>query len=89
MSKMFDRAVEEIRKLPEHRQDDAAKLLLAIVGQDTAGYRLTPEQIEGVKKGLAEAEAGDYVANADVARWLASWGSEAELPAPTSRRRET
>jgi predicted transcriptional regulator len=39
-------------------------------------------QLERIREGLADAEAGRVVAHGEVARWLDSWGSEDELPPP-------
>lgn len=40
-------------------------------------------QVAGIRAAIAGAEAGERaVAHADVARWLDSWGTEAELPPP-------
>jgi predicted transcriptional regulator len=37
---------------------------------------------EKIRAGLADADAGRVVPHQEVARWLQSWGSEDELPAP-------
>jgi predicted transcriptional regulator len=39
-------------------------------------------QLERIREGLADAEAGRVVSHGEVARWLHSWGSEDELPPP-------
>lgn len=39
-------------------------------------------QLERIREGLADAEAGRVVSHGEVARWLDSWGSEDELPPP-------
>jgi predicted transcriptional regulator len=40
-----------------------------------------------IKKGVRQADKGLVVAGQDVDRWLASWGTPKELPAPKPRRR--
>jgi predicted transcriptional regulator len=43
-----------------------------------------------IRAGLAELEAGQGISNERVTEWLASWGTENELPAPSKpRRRKT
>ena len=37
---------------------------------------------EKIRAGLADADAGRLVPHEKVARWLDSWGTEDELPAP-------
>jgi RHH-type transcriptional regulator, rel operon repressor / antitoxin RelB len=39
-------------------------------------------QLERIREGLADAEAGRVASHGEVARWLDSWGSEDELPPP-------
>jgi predicted transcriptional regulator len=39
-------------------------------------------QLEKIREGLADAEAGRGVSHEEVARWLDSWGTENELPPP-------
>ncbi|MFG1383411.1 hypothetical protein [Xanthobacter versatilis] len=69
MTKLLDQAIAEIRKLSDAEQDRAAELLLGLVHRDEAGeagegreadYQLTPEQIERVRLGLAQARRGEF-----------------------------
>ncbi len=39
-------------------------------------------QIEAIRVGIADANAGRVVDHETVAAWLESWGTENELPAP-------
>jgi predicted transcriptional regulator len=39
-------------------------------------------QLEKIREGLADAEAGRVVSHEEVARWLDSWGIANELPPP-------
>jgi predicted transcriptional regulator len=39
-------------------------------------------QLQKIREGLADAEAGRIVSHEEVARWLESWGTEDELPPP-------
>ncbi|MFG1371401.1 hypothetical protein V5F32_04415 [Xanthobacter oligotrophicus] len=67
MTKLLDQAIAEIRKLSDAEQDRAAELLLGLVHRGEEGgeggeadYRLTPEQIERVRLGLAQARRGEF-----------------------------
>lgn len=67
MTKLLDQAIAEIRKLSDAEQDRAAELLLGLVHRGEAGgvdgeadYQLTPEQIERVRLGLAQARRGEF-----------------------------
>ena len=37
-----------------------------------------------VREGIADAEAGRVIPHEEVAKWLATWGTPAEQPAPKS-----
>ena len=39
-------------------------------------------QLEKIREGLADAEAGRVISHEEVTRWLESWGTEDELPPP-------
>lgn len=39
-------------------------------------------QVEAIRAGVADADAGRVVDHQAVAAWLESWGTENELPAP-------
>jgi predicted transcriptional regulator len=41
----------------------------------------------GVAEGIAQFARGEFVSLADVRKWVASWGSENELPTPSSKTR--
>jgi hypothetical protein len=49
MTKLLDEAVARLRKLPDDKQDEAAEALFAHLADDRR-YRLTPEQVEEVKR---------------------------------------
>jgi hypothetical protein len=61
MSKLLEQGIEAVRELPEESQDLAGELLLAMAGRRRGRLRLTPEQIEKVRIGLAEADRGEFV----------------------------
>ncbi len=57
MTKLFEKAVEAIRLLPSERQDEiGTMLLLELASPETDDYVLTPEQVEGVRRAIAEVE---------------------------------
>jgi hypothetical protein len=61
-----------LKRLPIHQADSG----LARLG--------VGREIERIREGLADAEAGRLVAHEDVLRWLDSWGTENELPPPNA-----
>lgn len=52
-------AVAEIRKLPDERQDEVAELLMELASDDDNPSSLTPEQVEGVRLALRQADHCD------------------------------
>ncbi len=55
---LLEEAIERLRALPEENQESAAAAVLVVVGQHEASYRLTPEQIEEIRRFDAEYDAG-------------------------------
>jgi hypothetical protein len=64
MSKLLDKAVAEIRRLPEDRQDEAAAILLDFAAQEPGDEYLSPEQIADLEDRLACAP--DYATEEEV-----------------------
>ena len=48
---------------------------------------LNDEQVEGIKEALAEVERGEIVPHEALEEWVASWGTDKELPRPTPIRK--
>jgi predicted transcriptional regulator len=40
-------------------------------------------QVAGIKRAIASFDRGEGIAHKQVEEWVASWGSDKELPAPT------
>ena len=70
MTKRFEEAVAEIRKLPEERQDQVAELLIELAADEDRAPALTPEQIEGVRLALKQAELSQFATEESVERLL-------------------
>jgi hypothetical protein len=54
MSEALKEIIERVRTWPEERQEDAARVLLAMEKQDRSPYRLTDEQAAEVQRRLDE-----------------------------------
>jgi len=70
MTKRFEQAVAEIRKLPEERQDQVADLLIELASDDGNPPSLTPEQVDGVRLALRQAELRQFASDESVERLL-------------------
>jgi transcription-repair coupling factor (superfamily II helicase) len=64
MSDLLDEAVAKVRRLPQHRQREAAEILLSMAEHDPADYQLSDEQRAEVRRRLAEPP--DYASEAEV-----------------------
>lgn len=56
MTALFEKAVDAIRLLPSERQDEIGQMLLDWASAESEDYVLTPEQVEGVRRAIAELE---------------------------------
>src|SRR4051794_38838159 len=66
--------LERVRTWPQKRQQEAVQVLLEMEQQDSTLFRLTPEQVEDVKIGLAEADRGVFATEAGMGRTWRKFG---------------
>ncbi len=66
MTKLLEHAVETVRGLPPEMQDDLARILLQLVGEDQPAVRLTVEEEASFNDSLAEAERGEFATDEQV-----------------------
>lgn len=52
MTKLLEKAIAEVRRLPNDRQDEVAEILLEIVAVGPSDYRLSAEQIADLEERL-------------------------------------
>ena len=67
MTDSLERAVAKVRSLPSARQDEIADLLFILAEQAPDSYEFSEEQLAKIKIGLAEAEAGEFLSDNEVA----------------------
>jgi hypothetical protein len=70
MTMRFEQAVAEIRKLPDERQDQVAELLIELASEDNNPPSLTPEQMEGVRLALRQADLRQFASDENAERLL-------------------
>jgi hypothetical protein len=85
MTELLDKALERVRAWPKDRQDDAARLLLAMDGRDAVPYALTPEERAEIDAALGEVERGELASDAEVAAVFQRFGYERSLHCPCTR----
>jgi hypothetical protein len=66
MTKLLDRALEAVRVLPADAQDDIARLVLQLAGEDTAPVTLSPEERAAIARSKAAAARGEFATDEQV-----------------------
>jgi predicted transcriptional regulator len=73
MTRLLEQAFAKLSGLPEAAQDDLARLILRLAGEDQAPVRLTAEEERDLAEALAEAERGELVSHEAVEAVLAKY----------------
>jgi hypothetical protein len=66
MTKLLEQAIAKLRELPEEEQDALAVALLSVAGGDADDVALDDEARAAIQEGLAQAERGESVPDADI-----------------------
>jgi hypothetical protein len=66
MTKLLDTAVETVRRLPPEIQDDLARVLLQMAGEDQPVVALTSEEAASFDESLRQAERGQFATDDQV-----------------------
>lgn len=64
MTKLLEKAMEQVRALPEARQNEIAEMLFDLTGRDAARVSLTEEQWADIRRRMAEPRR--YASDAEV-----------------------
>jgi predicted transcriptional regulator len=74
MTKLFEHAVETVRSLPAETQDELARLLLQLAGEDQPRVQLTPEEEAALDESMQQAERGEFATDEEVRAIWAKYG---------------
>jgi hypothetical protein len=67
MTKLLDEAMEAVRRLPSHDQDDIARAITQLAGSDLpAPVPLSTEEREAIARSKAAAERGEFATDEQV-----------------------
>lgn len=66
MTQLLEHAVETVRGLPPETQDDLARVLLQLAGEDQPVIQLTAEEEASFEESLAQAERGEFATDEQV-----------------------
>ena len=64
MTRLLDKAISKLRKLPDERQNELAKVILDLA--ENSDFELSDAQIAEVKLALAEADRGEFATEAQM-----------------------
>jgi hypothetical protein len=74
MTKLLKHAVDVARGLPPDAQDDLARVLLELAGEDQSVVELTPEESAALDESLAQADRGEFATDDQVRALWAKYG---------------
>lgn len=74
MTKLFEHAVETVRSLPAETQDELARLLLQLAGEDQPVIQLTPEEEASLEESMQQAERSEFAPDEEVRAIWAKYG---------------
>jgi len=63
MTRLLDEAVAKARRLPDAAQDEIARVLMTLAGEEPPPIQLTPEEERDLTEALAEAERGEFASD--------------------------
>ncbi len=63
---IVDHAIQRLRSLPREKQDEFARLLLRLTGEEQPHYQLTSEEEVDLDQADAEIERGEFATDEEV-----------------------
>jgi hypothetical protein len=66
MTKLMEKALDAVRAWAADRQDEAAKLLLALDRLGPGPYQASPEELAAIDEALGQVERGERASPAEV-----------------------
>jgi hypothetical protein len=66
MSKLLDKALEAVRRLPPEGQDIVAQAMLNLVGAEEPPEEIDPAHLADILESLAQAQRGEFASDAEI-----------------------
>ena len=66
MTKLLEKAVEDVRKLPSGSQDEIARAMLQLASQEAEPEPIDPRDLPAVLNGLAQAKRREFASESEV-----------------------
>ena len=74
MTNLLDRAIAAARRLPPEAQDDIARSVLFLAGEEAEPVQLTDEEEASMAESMAQAARGEFATDEEVAAVFAKHG---------------
>ena len=66
MTKLLEKALEAVRQLPPDTQDEIARAMLDLVGNEAEPEPIDPGDLSAVLEGLAQAKRREFASDAEI-----------------------
>ena len=66
MTKLLQKALEAVQSLPPENQDEIARAMLALAGDESEPEPVDPSHLSDVLESLAQAERREFASDAEV-----------------------
>ncbi len=66
MTKLLEKALETVRQLPSATQDEIARAMLTLAGDESELEEIDPAHLPAVLEGLAQAKRREWASDAEV-----------------------
>jgi DNA-binding transcriptional regulator YdaS (Cro superfamily) len=66
MTKLLEQALEAVRRLPPEAQDDIARAILELTGEESEPEAIDPAHLPDVLESLAQAKRRQFATDAEV-----------------------
>jgi hypothetical protein len=66
MTRLLEKAVELVRRLPSESQDEIAEAILSLAASDLEPEEIDPDHLPAVREGWEQAERREFVADEEV-----------------------
>jgi DNA-binding transcriptional regulator YdaS (Cro superfamily) len=66
MTKLLEQAVEAVRRLPAHSQDEIARAMLSLASEEESPEDIDPAHLADVLEGLAQARRREFATDEEV-----------------------
>ena len=66
MTKLLEQAVEAARRLPSDQQDEIARLVLRLAGEEQMPVQLTTDEQAAIERSKAAATLGEFATDEEV-----------------------